>query len=113
MKDKITTAVIRQRKGEGKSITMLTAYDASMAHLLDEAGIDMLLVGDSLGNVVLGYESTVPVTVEDMLHHTKAVCRGAKRAMVVADMPFMSYQISKEEALRNGGRLIKKQEPRP
>lgn len=107
MKDKITTAVIRQRKGEGKSITMLTAYDASMAHLLDEAGIDMLLVGDSLGNVVLGYESTVPVTVEDMLHHTKAVCRGAKRAMVVADMPFMSYQISKEEALRNGGRLIK------
>lgn len=106
-KDKITTAVIRQRKATGKPITMLTAYDASMARLLDEAGIDMLLVGDSLGNVVLGYESTVPVTMEEMIHHVKAVCRGASRAMVVADMPFMSYQISQEEALRNAGRLIK------
>ena len=80
---------------------MLTAYDYSTASLLDEAGVDMLLVGDSLGNVILGYDSTLPVTMEDMIHHGRAVCRGAKNAFVVIDMPFMSYQISPEEALKN------------
>lgn len=103
---KITTNTIRQRKIEGKAITMLTAYDYSMARMLDDAGVDMLLVGDSLGNVVLGYDSTLPVTMNDMLHHVKAVCRGAKRSMVVADMPFMSYQVSVEEAVRNAGRIL-------
>ncbi|EGO65088.1 3-methyl-2-oxobutanoate hydroxymethyltransferase [Acetonema longum] len=104
---KITTSVIRQRKETGKKITMLTAYDFSMAKLLDDSGIDMLLVGDSLGNVILGYDSTLPVTMEDMIHHTRAVSRGAQKAMVVADMPFMSYQVSVEDALRNAGRLMK------
>lgn len=106
MNNKITTSILRQYKSESRTIVMLTAYDYPMAKLLDEAGVDMLLVGDSLGNVVLGYDSTIPVTMEDMLHHVKAVCRGAKRAMVVADMPFMSYQISIQEALKNAGRLL-------
>lgn len=104
---KITTTVIQQRKLEGKTITMLTAYDFSMAKFLDDAQIDMLLVGDSLGNVILGYDSTLPVTMEDMIHHGKAVCRGAKRAMVVVDMPFMSYQVSTEQAIANAGRIMK------
>ena len=104
---RMTTTMIRQRKVEGKPISMLTAYDYAMAQILDRAGIDMLLVGDSLGNVVLGYESTLPVTMEDMLHHVKAVCRGTKTAFVVADMPFMSYQVSIEEAVRNAGRFLK------
>jgi 3-methyl-2-oxobutanoate hydroxymethyltransferase len=103
----ITTTVIQQRKVEGKNITMLTAYDFSMAKFLNDAGIDMLLVGDSLGNVVLGYDSTLPVTMEDMIHHGKAVCRGAKEAMVVVDMPFMSYQVSTEQAVTNAGRIMK------
>lgn len=106
MNNKITTTILRQYKSEGRAIVMLTAYDYPMAKLLDEAEVDMLLVGDSLGNVMLGYDSTLPVTMEDMLHHVKAVCRGAKRAMVVADMPFMSYQISIPEALKNAGRLL-------
>jgi 3-methyl-2-oxobutanoate hydroxymethyltransferase len=104
--NKITTAVIRDMKKKGDKIAMLTCYDYSMAVVLDEAGIDIMLVGDSLGNVVLGYDSTVPVTMEDMLHHTKAVSRGAKRAMVIGDMPFMSYQVSVEEAVRNAGRFL-------
>lgn len=104
--NKITTSVLHHYKNEGKAITMLTAYDFSMAKLLDEAGVDMLLVGDSLGNVILGYDSTLPVTMEDMLHHVKAVSRGTKHAMVVADMPFMSYQVSQHEAVRNAGRLL-------
>lgn len=104
--NKITTSVLQHYKNEGKAITMLTAYDFSMAKLLDEAGVDMLLVGDSLGNVILGYDSTLPVTMEDMLHHVKAVSRGTKHAMVVADMPFMSYQVSQHEAVRNAGRLL-------
>ena len=85
---------------------MLTAYDATMARLLDRAGVDVLLVGDSVGVVVLGYEHTLPVTLDDMLHHTRAVARGASRALVVADMPFMTYQVSVEEAVRNAGRLL-------
>lgn len=104
---RITTAAIRERKTKGEVVTMLTAYDAAFARLLDEAGVDMLLVGDSLGNTMLGYDSTLPVTMEDMLHHTRAVCRGSSRSLVVADMPFMSYQVSVEEALRNAGRFLK------
>ena len=86
---------------------MLTAYDYHTAQTIDEAGIDMILVGDSLGNVMLGYENTLAVTVEDMIHHGKAVCRGAKEALVVIDMPFMSYQTSVEDAVRNAGRIMK------
>jgi 3-methyl-2-oxobutanoate hydroxymethyltransferase len=104
--NKVTTSVIRNMKKKGEKIAMLTAYDHSMATVLDEAGVDILLVGDSLGMVVLGYDSTLPVTMEDMLHHTKAVSRAAKRAMVISDMPFMSYQVSVEEAVRNAGRFL-------
>ncbi|MEW6698013.1 MAG: 3-methyl-2-oxobutanoate hydroxymethyltransferase [Bacillota bacterium] len=93
-------------KQEGKPIAMLTAYDYPMATLVDASGIDAILVGDSLGNVVLGYDSTVPVTMEDMIHHLRAVSRGVKRALVVGDMPFLSYHISREESVRNAGRLM-------
>lgn len=89
-----------------KPLTMLTAYDYPTACIIDEVGIDMILVGDSLGNVILGYENTLAVTVEDMIHHGKAVCRGAKNTMVVIDMPFMSYQVSVEDAVRNAGRIM-------
>ncbi|MDF9409238.1 3-methyl-2-oxobutanoate hydroxymethyltransferase [Pelotomaculum isophthalicicum JI] len=105
--EKITTATIKQKKAEGRPITMLTAYDFPMAKIVDEAGIDMILVGDSLGNVVLGYDSTIPVTMDEMVHHVKAVRRGASRAMIVADMPFLSYQASEKEAVRNAGRFLK------
>ena len=104
---KITTASVRQMKADGQPIVMITAYDCPWAKMFDEAGVDMILVGDSLGNVVLGYDSTVPVTMDDMIHHGKAVRRGTKRAMLVVDMPFMSYQISMEDALRNAGRIMK------
>ncbi len=104
--NKFTTISFLKAKKDGKKITMLTAYDYTTAKLLDEAGIDSLLVGDSLGMVMLGYESTLQVTVDDIIHHTKAVVRGAKRSMVVADMPFLSYHISIEESVRNAGRLI-------
>ncbi len=105
-RDKVTVPKLMEMKKSGKKITMLTAYDYSFAEILDEAGIDVLLVGDSLGNVVLGYKNTLPVTMEDVIHHTKAVSRGVKNALVVSDMPFMSY-FSREEALRNAGRLIR------
>ncbi len=104
---RITPVEIRQRKETGPKLTMLTAYDFSFARLIDDCDIDMILVGDSLGMVVLGYESTVPVTMEDMLHHCKAVSRAVKRAMVIGDMPFMSYQISPEKTLENAGRFLK------
>ena len=104
--NKITTSAILKMKREGEKISMLTAYDYSTAAIMDESGVDMILIGDSLGMVVLGYDSTLPVTMEDMLHHTKPVSRAAKRAMVIADMPFMSYQVSAEEALRNAGRFM-------
>ncbi|MGC9951709.1 MAG: 3-methyl-2-oxobutanoate hydroxymethyltransferase [Bryobacteraceae bacterium] len=94
------------KKRRGEKIAMLTAYDYTMARLLDRAGIDVLLVGDSLGMVMLGYETTLPVTLDAMVHHTRAVSRGTQRALVVADMPFLTYQLSVEEALRNAGRLI-------
>lgn len=103
----ITTTTIRQRKELGQPVTMITAYDVAMARTVDEAGIDMILVGDSVGNVMLGYSSTIPVTMEEMLHHTKAVCRGTKYALVVGDMPFMSYQVSEAEAIMNAGRFLK------
>ncbi|MCC6391230.1 MAG: 3-methyl-2-oxobutanoate hydroxymethyltransferase, partial [Bryobacterales bacterium] len=93
-------------KAQGRKITMLTAYDASMAKLLDEAGIDVLLVGDSLGMVIMGHDTTIPVTLDAILHHSRAVAKGATRAVIVADMPFLTYQVSVEEALRNAGRLI-------
>ena len=97
---------LREKKRRGEKIVVLTAYDATMARLLDRSGVDVLLVGDSVGPVVLGYEHTLPVTLDDMLHHTRAVARGTSRALIVADMPFMSYQVSVEEAVRNAGRLL-------
>lgn len=104
---KNTVFTFREQKAKGEKISMLTAYDYSTAKLIDEAGINGILVGDSLGMVVLGYEDTLPVTMEDMIHHTAAVCRGAKNTLVVGDMPFMSYQVSVEEAVYNAGRLMK------
>ena len=104
---KNTVSTIKQQKIDGDKITMLTAYDYSTAKLMDESGINMLLVGDSLGMVMLGYEDTLSVTMEDMIHHTTAVSRGAKNAMVVGDMPFMSYQTSVYDAVFNAGRLMK------
>ena len=104
---KNTVFTFREQKAKGEKISMLTAYDYSTAKLMDEAGINGILVGDSLGMVVLGYEDTLPVTMEDMIHHTAAVCRGAKNTLVVGDMPFMSYQVSVEEAVNNDGRLMK------
>ena len=103
---KTTIFDLLSRKGQ-QPVSMLTAYDYNTARIMDEAGIDMILVGDSLGNVMLGYENTLAVTVDDMIHHGKAVCRGAKQAFVVIDMPFMSYQTSVEEAVRNAGRIMK------
>lgn len=104
---KNTVLSFQRAKKDGKKLTMLTAYDYSTAKLIDSTGINSILVGDSLGNVVLGYDDTVSVTLDDMIHHGKAVCRGAKNALVIVDMPFMSYQISVEQALENAGRLIK------
>ena len=103
---KVTTSSFRQRKERGEPISMLTAYDYPTALAEDEAGIDSILVGDSLGMVVLGYQNTLPVTMEDMLHHSRAVARGAKYALLIGDMPFMSYQVSAEEAVRNAGRFL-------
>jgi len=97
---------IKEMKARAEKIVMLTAYDYSIARLVDEAGIPLILVGDSLGMVVLGYESTIPVTIDEMLHHTKAVVRGTRQAMVVGDMPFMTYHFSVEDALRNAARFI-------
>jgi 3-methyl-2-oxobutanoate hydroxymethyltransferase len=103
---KVTIPWLHQKKARREPITMLTAYDYATAQALDEAGIDSILVGDSLGMVVLGYETTLPVTMEDMLHHCKAVARGARRPLLIGDMPFLSYQISAEEAVRNAGRFL-------
>ena len=103
---RITIGDLKEMKQRGEKIPMLTAYDYSTAKLIDEAGVPLILVGDSLGMVVLGYESTIPVTMEEMLHHTKAVVRGTERALVVGDMPFMTYHTSVEDALRNAARFI-------
>jgi len=104
---KITPVDIQTMKNEGRRISMLTAYDYPMALLEDRAGIEIILVGDSLGMTVLGYENTIPVTMEEMIHHTKAVTRGAKYALIIGDMPFMSYNTSEREAILNAGRFIK------
>jgi len=103
---RISINQIKEMKLKGEKIVMLTAYDYSTARLVDEAGIPLILVGDSLGMVVLGYESTIPVTIDEMLHHTRAVVRGTKQAMVIGDMPFMTYHVSVEDALRNAARFI-------
>ena len=103
---RVTINQIKEMKPKGEKIVMLTAYDYSTAQLIDGAGIPLILVGDSLGMVVLGYESTIPVTMDEMLHHTKAVVRGTKQAMVIGDMPFMTYHVSIEDALRNAARFI-------
>lgn len=102
-----TVQTLKEMKMRGQKITMLTAYDYAFAGLLDNAGVDILLVGDSLGMVALGYQDTLPVTVDEIIHHAKAVVRGARYAMVIADMPFMSYQISDERALENAGNMMK------
>lgn len=105
--NRVTVPLLRARKKNGEKITALTAYDYALASIMDEAGIDILLVGDSLGMVVLGYENTLPVTMDEMIHHTKPVARAAKRALVIGDMPFMSYHLSPEQAVANAGRFIK------
>ena len=107
---KVTISDLMAQKESGKKITMLTAYDYPTAQMVDQAGIDIILVGDSLGMVVLGYTSTVPVSMEEMIHHTKAVTRGAKYAFIIGDMPFMSYQTGVEKAIENAGRFIKEGE---
>ena len=104
---KNTVLTFKQAKAAGEKLTMLTAYDYTTARLVDEAGVNSILVGDSLGNVILGYEDTLSVTVEDMIHHSAAVARAAKNALVICDMPFMSYEVSVGEALKNAGRLMK------
>jgi 3-methyl-2-oxobutanoate hydroxymethyltransferase len=104
---KVSILELQQKKAEGRPVTMLTAYDYPGALLVDEAGIDIILVGDSLAMTVLGHPNTVAVTVDEMLHHCRAVARGAKRAFLVGDMPFMSYQVERTEAVRNAGRFIK------
>jgi 3-methyl-2-oxobutanoate hydroxymethyltransferase len=106
MVEKITVPEIVKMKQRGEKITCLTAYDYSFARILDEAGVDILLVGDSLGCVVQGRENTLPVTLDEIIYHTRAVARGRTRALVVADMPFLSYQVSKEQAVQNAGRLL-------
>lgn len=104
---KVTIADLQRKKEAGEKITMMTAYDYPTGRLVDEAEIDTILVGDSLGMVVLGYDSTVPVTMDEMLHHCRAVVRGAKNGFILGDMPFMSYQVSEEKAVENAGRFIK------
>lgn len=106
MKDKVTIHSLKRFKQIGQKICMVTAYDATFAHILDQSGADVLLVGDSLGMVIQGHDSTLPVTMDQMVYHSAAVTRGAKRAHVVGDMPFLSYQVSPHEAVRNAGRLV-------
>jgi 3-methyl-2-oxobutanoate hydroxymethyltransferase len=104
---RITTRTLQEMKERGTRITSLTAYDALIARIFDEAGIDLLLVGDSVANVVQGHDTTLPVTLDEIIYHTKAVMRGVSRAMVIADLPFMTYQVHADEALRNAGRIMK------
>src|SRR5580765_3886766 len=104
--NRVRITELKARKRRGEKIAMLTAYDATMAALLERAGVDTLLVGDSVGNVVLGYDTTIPVTLDMMVHHTAAVTRGTQTALVIADMPFLTYQARAEDAVRNAGRLL-------
>mgnify|MGYP003575103481 FL=1 len=106
MVEKVTVPDIIRKKSQNQKITCLTAYDYSFARILDQAGIDILLVGDSLGCVFQGQANTLPVTMDEMIYHTRAVARGRKRALVVGDMPFLSYQVSQEQAIKNAGRLL-------
>ncbi len=103
---KVTIQTIARRKRKGEKVVMITAYDATFARIVDDAGVDLILVGDSLGHVIQGHESTLPVTLDHMIYHCAAVARGARRAHIVGDMPFMTYQVSPEEAVRNAGRLV-------
>ena len=103
---RVTIGDIREMKQRGEKIPMLTAYDYAFAKIIDEAGVPLILVGDSLGMVILGYESTIPVTMDEMIHHVKAVVRGTKHALVIGDMPFMTYHVSLEDTLRNAARFI-------
>ncbi len=107
MGNKVDLSNLVSRKAAGEKLTMLTAYDYPFAVIVDKAGIDLILVGDSLGNVVLGYPDTLPVTMDEMLHHTRAVSRGVQHGLVIGDMPFMSYNVTVEEAIRNAGRFVK------
>jgi 3-methyl-2-oxobutanoate hydroxymethyltransferase len=107
MDNRISITDLKAKKKKGEKVVMFTVYDYPSARLVDEAGVDIAFIGDTLGMVVLGYDTTVPVTMEEMVHHTKAVARGTHRAHVLADMPFLSYQVSDEDALRNAGRLLK------
>lgn len=104
---RITTASVVDMKRRGEKISMLTAYDFTMARIIDSAGIDIILVGDSASNVMAGHETTLPITMDQMIYHTSTVVRGAQRALVLADLPFMSYQVTPEEALQNAGRMMK------
>lgn len=106
MKERVTLPLLRRKKERGEKIVMLTCYDYPSARLLDEAGVDILFVGDSLGNNVLGYKNTLPVTLDEMIHHAHAVRRGTRNALLLVDMPFLTFQISPEEALRNAGRIM-------
>ena len=106
-RNKMTIAELHRKKEAGEKITMMTAYDYPTASLVDQAGIDTILVGDSLAMVMLGYDSTVPVTMDEMIHHCRAVSRGAEHSFIIGDMPFMSYQVSAEKAIENAGRFIK------
>jgi 3-methyl-2-oxobutanoate hydroxymethyltransferase len=105
--EKVTTASVREMKGRGERIVMVSTYDHLTAKMVDEAGVDIILIGDSLANVILGHQDTLSVTMDEMIHHTKAVSRAARRALVVGDMPFMSYQASAEDAIKNAGRFLK------
>ncbi len=107
MDKKIRISTILKKKADGVKISALTAYDFTFGYLLDQSGVDIILVGDSCGNVCAGYETTLPVTVDEMVYHTRSVCQGVKRALLVADMPFMSYQETVDQALHNAGRLMK------
>ncbi|HCT51719.1 MAG TPA: 3-methyl-2-oxobutanoate hydroxymethyltransferase, partial [Balneola sp.] len=104
---KITTQTVVDMKQQGEKISMLTAYDFTMAQIIDQAGIEIILVGDSASNVMAGFETTVPMTLDHMIYHTSCVVRGVDRALVIADMPFMSYQVTAKEALINAGRMMK------
>lgn len=104
---KVTVPLLLEMKKKGEKITALTAYDFPTAKIVDDAGVDVILVGDSLGMVVLGYDNTIPVTMEDMIHHTKAVARGSRRALIVGDMPYFSYHVSEEESIHNASRFLK------
>src|SRR5208337_3406968 len=107
MDERVTIQHLLKKKQSGQKITMITAYDYPFAQIVDEAGVDAIYVGDSLGIVVQGHDTTLPVTMDEMIYHTGMVSRAAKRAMVIGDMPYMSYQVSRSEAVRNGGRFLK------